>query len=222
MAMLSQDLHCQGPPADNHLAPVSLNSAHPPPLPQVLDASSQPPNPAPSWLAREAWDHIACLDALPAFKGLAASFEAAASSWEAWFRSAEPEGAELPGEWESRCGELQRLLLVRCLRPDRLQAAAAAFVAGALGRRFVEPPPLDVAEALAGSSPSAPLIFVLSPGVDPSEALRKLAAEKGMGDRFFSVALGQGQARAGAARRGAARPGAGCLGWTSSYLCVCC
>ena len=40
----------------------------------------------------------------------------------------------------------------------------------------------------------APLIFVLSPGVDPTANLRQLAAAKGLGDRFFSVALGQGQA----------------------------
>ena len=34
----------------------------------------------------------------------------------------------------------------------------------------------------------------LSPGVDPTANLRQLAAAKGLGDRFFSVALGQGQA----------------------------
>ena len=40
----------------------------------------------------------------------------------------------------------------------------------------------------------SPLIFVLSPGVDPTENLRKLAEDKGLGERFYSVALGQGQA----------------------------
>ena len=34
----------------------------------------------------------------------------------------------------------------------------------------------------------------LPPGVDPTANLRQLAAAKGLGDRFFSVALGQGQA----------------------------
>lgn len=32
----------------------------------------------------------------------------------------EPEASELPSEWESKCNELQRLVLVRCLRPDRV------------------------------------------------------------------------------------------------------
>lgn len=60
-------------------------------------------------------------------------------------------------------------------------------------RRFVEPPVLNLGETFADSAPVTPLIFVLSPGVDPTEGLRKLAAEKGMGGRFFTVALGQGQ-----------------------------
>lgn len=162
---------------------------------QALDASHAP-NPAPSWLSDEAWEHVCGLDALPAFRGVAASLEAAPSAWEAWFRAPEPEGAELPREWESRCGELQRLLLVRALRPDRVLAAASAFASNALGQRFVEPPVLDLGECLDGAAgPGTPLIFVLSPGVDPAEPLRKLAEERGMGGKLFSVALGQGQVR---------------------------
>lgn len=83
---------------------------------------------------------------------------------------------------------------MRCVRPDRVTFAASAFAANALGRKFVEPPVLDLGETFADSTPTTPLIFVLSAGVDPTDSLRKLAAEKGMAGRFFSVALGQGQA----------------------------
>ncbi len=88
----------------------------------------------------------------------------------------EPESAELPSEWESKCNELQRLLLVRCLRPDRVVFAATGYASSALGRRFVEPPVLDLGETLNDSTAQSPLIFVLSAGVDPTEPLRKLAA----------------------------------------------
>ena len=97
------------------------------------------------------------------------------------------------GEWESKCNELQRMLLVRCLRPDRVIFACTLFVGNALGRKYVEPPVLDLAESYGDSTPLSPLIFVLSPGVDPTEALRKLGSEMGMGEKIFSVALGQGQ-----------------------------
>lgn len=159
----------------------------------MLDRSQQPPNPCPTWVSEEAWDNLASLDQVPAFKGLAGSLESAAGDWELWFRQADPETAELPREWEAKCNELQRLLLVRSLRPDRVIFAATTYVANALGRKFVEPPVLNLAETFTDSAALSPLIFVLSPGVDPTDALRKLAAEKDMTSKLHTVALGQGQ-----------------------------
>ena len=60
--------------------------------------------------------------------------------------------------------------------------------------QFVEPPVLDLGETYTDSTPASPLIFVLSSGVDPTDNLRKLAAEKGMSAKLHTVALGQGQA----------------------------
>lgn len=132
------------------------------------------------------------------FRGLVGSIESSLADWEAWFRDPTPETADLPGEWESKCSDLQRMVLVRCLRPDRVLFSASAFVSNNLGRKYVEPPVLDLAEVFRDSNPMAPLIFVLSPGVDPTDALKKLAVEKGMGDRVLSVALGQVRTQLGA------------------------
>jgi dynein heavy chain len=74
-------------------------------------------------------------------------------------------------------------ILVRCLRPDRVIFAAASYVARSLGRKFVEPPVLDLGETYNDSLPTTPLIFVLSAGVDPTANLRQLAAHKGMSDK---------------------------------------
>ena len=82
------------------------------------------------------------------------------------------------------------------LRPDRAIFAATSYAANALGRKFVEPPVLDLGETLGDSTPLSPLIFVLSAGVDPTQILRKLALECGMSSNFFTVALGQGQVSA--------------------------
>ncbi len=51
-----------------------------------------------------------------------------------------------------------------------------------------------VSQVLADSSMRTPLIFVLSPGVDPTASLVQLAETSGMGQRFFALSLGQGQA----------------------------
>jgi len=160
----------------------------------VLDRSQQAPNPAPTWISEQAWDNITQLDALPNFAGIVQSFDGCQGEWERWYRQNEPETAEMPSEWESKCTELQRMIVVRCLRPDRVIFSATSYVANAMGRKFVEPPVLDLGETHADSTPASPLIFVLSSGVDPTDSLRKLAAEKGMLARFHTVALGQGQA----------------------------
>lgn len=44
------------------------------------------------------------------------------------------------------------------------------------------------------STPRTPLVFILSPGVDPTNALLQLAEHTGMAQRFHALSLGQGQA----------------------------
>ncbi|KAJ1562004.1 Dynein heavy chain 2, axonemal, partial [Cladochytrium tenue] len=160
----------------------------------VLDKEAQPANAFAEWLSDAAWDNVTELDAIPAFAGLVRSIEQGEREWRAWLTGSEPEAAMLPGEWENKVNDLERLAVVRALRPDRVPFAVQAFVAANIGQRFVEPPVLDVAAILGDSSARAPLIFILSPGVDPTGELLQLAQRFGMSDRFHHLSLGQGQA----------------------------
>ena len=72
--------------------------------------------------------------------------------------------------------------------------AITNFVQEKLGKKFVEPPPFDLAKSYVDSNCCAPLIFVLSPGADPTMGLLKFAEDKGFGgNKFNSISLGQGQ-----------------------------
>lgn len=86
------------------------------------------------------------------------------------------------------------MLFIRSLRQDRIAFCTANFIINQLGPRFVEPPVLDIKAVLEESVPQSPLIFVLSPGVDPTNALIQLAEQMHMEDNFYSLSLGQGQA----------------------------
>ncbi|KAG7215130.1 hypothetical protein CRUP_003093, partial [Coryphaenoides rupestris] len=44
----------------------------------------------------------------------------------------------LPGQLDSRLDQFQRLLVLRCLRPDRLTHGLQDFVSDQLGERFIE------------------------------------------------------------------------------------
>lgn len=58
----------------------------------------------------------------------------------------------------------------------------------------MEPPVLDVKAVLDDSVAHSPLIFVLSPGVDPTSSLMQLAESQEMMSKFLTLSLGQGQA----------------------------
>jgi len=161
---------------------------------QVFDRTQQPPNPVSDWVSETAWDNITELDKLYNFRNIIASFSSNPRDWKAWYRHPEPEtsAARLPGEWENKATELQRLIIVRCLRPDRIVFAVTSFIVNNLGQRFTEPPVLDLNQVVVDSVPSSPLVFVLSPGVDPTNQLMQLADQKSV--PFSTIALGQGQA----------------------------
>ncbi len=81
---------------------------------------------------------------------------------------------------------------MRSLRPNRVLLASANFVSTNLGQQFVEPPAFDVALTFKQSTSRIPLIFILSPGVDPTAVVFQLA--KTLGINVENCALGQGQA----------------------------
>ncbi|XP_077326811.1 dynein axonemal heavy chain 2 [Lithobates pipiens] len=160
----------------------------------VLDREEQMDNPCPGWLSDANWDNITELDKLTNFHGIMNSFEQYPRDWNQWYTSPEPESACLPGEWENACSEVQRMLIVRSLRQDRVAFCVTAFIINNLGSKFTEPPVLDMRAVVDDSLPRSPLVFVLSPGVDPTGALQQLAEQCHMSQRFQTLSLGQGQA----------------------------
>ncbi|KAK9398328.1 dynein heavy chain 2 axonemal [Crotalus adamanteus] len=160
----------------------------------VLDREGQMDNPCTSWLSDIYWDNITELDKLTNFHGIMNSFEQYPRDWNLWYTSSKPEKALLPGEWENSCNQMQRMLVVRSLRPDRVAFCVTAFIVSNLGSQFIEPPVLNMKSVVDDSTTKTPLIFVLSPGVDPTSSLLQLAENSGMAQRFHALSLGQGQA----------------------------
>ena len=62
-------------------------------------------------------------------------------------------------------------------RYNKVLPAVNDFVESTMGRKFIEPPPFDLPGSYAESNATTPLLFVLSPGSDPTTALLKFAGD---------------------------------------------
>ncbi|KAG5885748.1 hypothetical protein JTB14_033861 [Gonioctena quinquepunctata] len=146
------------------------------------------------WLVSKSWDELCRLDELPAFKGIIQHFVKNASTWKEIFDSGEPQDCPLPPPWDNTLNDLQNLLVLRCLRSDKVVPAVQNFVTSHLGKVYVEPPPFDLTSSYADSHCCIPLIFILTPGADPTAILLKFADDQGFGAaRLYALSLGQGQ-----------------------------
>ena len=103
-----------------------------------------------------------------------------------FYESSEPLQEPLPTAFANLTG-IQRLILVRCLRLDKVVPGVSEYVNKALGERFVEPPLFNleqITDELQRDS-SIAIIFVLSAGADPNAELDRVAELRGMSKRLF-------------------------------------
>ena len=147
-----------------------------------------------SWLTPKAWNDICVLDQMEKFSGIKRSFVLAVDKWREIYDSQQPHLETFPLEFEDKLGLFQKLLIIRCLRPDKVILGLMNFVTQTLGSEFTQPPTFDLEESFKDSNSLSPLIFILSPGSDPVSGLLKFAETKGFGtDQFASLSLGRGQ-----------------------------
>uniref|UniRef100_A0A8B9SZZ8 Dynein axonemal heavy chain 3 n=1 Tax=Anas platyrhynchos TaxID=8839 RepID=A0A8B9SZZ8_ANAPL len=151
------------------------------------------PNPAPDWLSDKSWAELVRASSLTNLKGLMEHVRENFSKWKLIYDSVRPHEEKLPDSWSMLMG-LDRMVILRCLRPDKIVPAVQEFIVENMGRTFIEPPTFDLGRSYNDSSCCAPLIFVLSPGADPMAGLLKFADDVGMGGTSIqTISLGQGQ-----------------------------
>lgn len=78
-------------------------------------------------------------------------------------------------------------------RPDRMCYAMTAFIEEKLGAKYVETRTMEFAKSFEEASPSTPIFFILSPGVNPLkdvEALGNVLGYTADNGNFHNVSLG--------------------------------
>jgi dynein heavy chain len=70
------------------------------------------------------------------------------------------------------------MTLVRCVREDRTLVAGSKFIGAILGADYIEPISYPMQDIWAESKFSVPVLFLLSPGADPTSSIDDFARKK--------------------------------------------
>lgn len=128
------------------------------------------------------------------FAGLPAAVSLNFKEWQHWFFSDKPmpEDAQLPGEWETKCEDLlKKMIVLRCFRPDRVTFAIRNFVAiGMKLSEYITFKLTNIGDIFEDMILTLSIIFVLTTGVDPTEILMRFAAERSQ--TVSTLSLGKG------------------------------
>lgn len=162
------------------------------------------PNPLKEWLPDLAWYSIQRLIEIEGFSTFAQNLEKESPTrFKQWYDELSPENEKLPLDWKKlEQMPFQKLLVLRCMRPDRLTVALDNFIRRTLpqGDKYVDMDSTSsfqdiLSSSLSESTTTTPLFFILSPGANPVKEVEKVAPSMGIdtNKQFHNVALGQGQ-----------------------------
>jgi len=162
------------------------------------------PNPLKEWLPDLAWYSIQKLIEIEGFELFAQNLEKEAPNrFRDWYNELTPETEKLPLDWKRLEQQFfQKLLVIRCLRPDRITTALDMFIRRTLpnGDNYVDCDSTSsffqvLSQSYADSTPTTPIFFILSPGANPVKDVELLARKNGIDPNKYlhQVALGQGQ-----------------------------
>jgi dynein heavy chain 2 len=142
----------------------------------------------PSWCPSHCLERFEKFSAI--FKELIRSIDLDTNTqWKKWF-----ERQDCENHWPQKLSEFQKVLLTKVFREDRLESCLTNFVEKALGSMHVLAPSLDLNEVYQHqSSPTTPILFIISTGSDPSNQLEEFAAKKVGKENFVHMSLGGNQ-----------------------------
>jgi dynein heavy chain len=152
----------------------------------------------PDWLQPPAWRKLDVLERLTSadhienYSGLCNDIQCN-PEWQTFAQDDRMYERELPSPWHKKLSAFQQMLIVKSLRENLLQLVVRKFVAAELGDMYTVSPAFDLKGCFQDSQKTIPLIFVLSSGADPTDALLKLASEYDYTERLHLISLGQGQ-----------------------------
>eukprot|EP01006_Ploeotia_vitrea_P030605 TRINITY_DN62980_c0_g2_i1.p1 TRINITY_DN62980_c0_g2~~TRINITY_DN62980_c0_g2_i1.p1 ORF type:complete len:978 (-),score=124.16 TRINITY_DN62980_c0_g2_i1:124-2967(-) len=150
----------------------------------------------PPWMDSKVWNEVLGLTQLQGFEKLAESILRHNHRWKEIYECDDPHDREIPeyGTPQNEESKIwQNFLVLKVLREEKVLFGVKMVIGHYLGEKFTESPQFDLEGAYEDSSPTTPIIFVLSSGSDPTTLFLNFAQDKAFGDRKKMLSLGQDQ-----------------------------
>jgi len=147
------------------------------------------------WMPDGTWYAANALVKLEGFENLTNDLVSSAKRFKEWCDLEAPENEKLPLEYKS-LPELQKLCLIRCLRPDRMTVVTENFVCDYMGKRYVEDASAKLVTVLPETDAATPVYYILSPGVDVVGEIEEQALQRGLTveeNKWADISLGEGK-----------------------------
>lgn len=97
----------------------------------------------------------------------------------------------LPEPFNSDLSKMQKLCLLKALRPDQVLLHIKEFINSELGAEFVNPVSFNLQKSFEESNAFSPIVFLL-PGTDPMASLIPFSEHKSKHVKIISLGQGQG------------------------------
>ncbi|XP_025198734.1 LOW QUALITY PROTEIN: dynein heavy chain 3, axonemal-like [Melanaphis sacchari] len=162
-------------------------------LTEGVGLTNEHPNPASKWLSDKSWDETVRASQLPKLNQFYKSIIESNDEWSIWYDSNNPQDTPIPKPFENIDG-LEKLVIIKCIRFDKVVPAIQQYIVSSMGQKYVEPPSFDLVDSFKDSDCCSPLIFILSAGTDPMTSLIKFSEYKKINPiDLITISLGQGQ-----------------------------
>lgn len=147
------------------------------------------------WMSSVGWKDLDKLVTLsPVFSNLMNDIVGNQELFRTWYDLEKPENTPIPLDYENKLSLLQKLLVLRIFRPDRIYNGIKNFIKSTMSEFYVNFPSINMDKIFDQSSENIPILFILSPGVDPMSFVSSLAIKKGFYEKKFRyMSLGQKQ-----------------------------
>ena len=82
--------------------------------------------------------HTSLVAGIEAFKGFKESFLAHGDKWKKMYDSINPHEEKFAGDWETKLTGMSRLIVLRCIRSDKLILGIQQFIISVSGEKFMK------------------------------------------------------------------------------------